>query len=344
MSNFTYSANMAYRIFRRGGYSPEQIYYLHPDVLTDADGDGIADVDAPSSSDNLQWAMTNWAAERVGPETPFYLYMIDHGADDLFYIDTWTDAVSAASLDNWLTELEREGCPINVILESCESGSFILPPHSISGPNRVIISAAQAGQIAYGPASGRGAYFSNTFLPQFAGGADLWSAYTASREALWNRRLLLNYQQPWLDDNGDGVSDRLDGEVARQRGLLAAFGSAVPWIATVSPAKQIESTSAVITATIYDDGAIEEVWAEIYPPSYHPPESPNPITTIDVPRIRLVQIGSQTYSGTYEEFNEMGEYQIIVYAQDEDSYQATPRVTTVRTGYEIYLPMLLRED
>jgi hypothetical protein len=344
MRNITYAANMAYRVFLTGGYDQDRIYYLHPDSTTDADGDGTSDVDAVSSSANLQQAITGWAADWVGPGTPVYLYLVDHGGDDLFYIDTWSDTVSAAELNGWLTELENStGCEeINIIMEACESGSFIVRPASLSRTGRIVITASRADQTAYAYSNGQGAYFSNTFLSQLAGGADLWTAYTESRDALWAKRNVLNYQQPWLDDNGDGVADALDGDVARQRGLLSAFGSAVPWIAELSPQQQIEGYTSVITATIYDDGTLEEVWAEIYPPAYRPPDDPDSVQLIDVPQVRLTQTGAQTYRGTYGGFTEVGEYQVVVSARDDDQNHAVPQVTTVRTGWYVYLPLVLR--
>jgi hypothetical protein len=347
LPNFTYTANQAYRTFRANGFSDERIYYLHPDPSTDADNDGTPDVDASSSSDNLKQAIASWATGEeigLGPDTPFYLYMVDHGGDDTFYIDTWSDTVSAADLDGWLTQLEREtGCDqVNVILEACESGSFVVSPDTLSHSGRVVISSAKADQTAYGPHDGQGAYFSNAFLAQLGNGADLWTAYEDAGDILWEMREKLNYQQPWLDDNGDGVSNAQDGDIARQRGLLASFGSAAPWIAEVSVSQQASGYTGVITATIYDDGELEEVWAEIYPPSYRPPDDPDSVQVIDVPQVRLSPIEGGAYGGAYGGFTEIGEYQIVIYARDDEHSQAVPKVTTVQTGWNVYLPLVLR--
>ncbi len=338
MPNFTYAANMAYRTFRANGFDDEHIYYLHPEPSTNVD------VDAASNSANLEDAITTWAAGYVGPNTPLYLYVVDHGSDDLFYIDTWEDTVSAADLDGWLTMLEdsTECDEINVIIETCESGSFIIPPDTLSSSGRVIISASKADQTAYGPGDGQGAYFSNTFLAQLGNGADLWTAYEVAGNALWEMRRQINHQQPWLDDNGDGVSNAQDGDIARQRGLLASFGSAAPWIAEVSAPQQASGYTAEITATIYDDGELEEVWAEIYPPSYQPPDDPDSVQVIDVPQARLSWVEEGVYSGSYGGFTEVGEYQIVIYARDDDHSQAVPRMTKVQTGWNVYLPLVLR--
>lgn len=344
MSNITYATNMAYRTFLGAGISRERIHYLHPDLNTDADGDGTADVSAVSSSANLHTAINTWAAELVGPGVPLYLYMADHGASDQFYINTWTDTVRAQDLNDWLTALETTTqCDhINVIMEACQSGSFILAPNSLSRSGRVVISSAGADQSAYAPRDGQGIYFSNMFIGQLNSGADLKTAYDIVRDALWNERTEYNYQQPWLDDSGDGISNEQDGDVARQRGLQAALGSAAPWIAQVSSSRQIKNYTSVITATIYDDGNLAEVWGEVYPPSYQVPDVPGSVTLIDVPQMRLRPSGGNLYTGTYGGFTEVGLYRVVIYARDDDLNHAVPKSTDVRTGYAVFLPVTIR--
>jgi len=50
------------------------------------------------------------------------------------------------------------------------------------------------------------------------------------------------------------------------------------------------------------------------------------------------------YEGTYHGFDERGAYQVVVYAEDGAGNQATPQSATVRVGYEVYLPLVLKQN
>jgi parallel beta-helix repeat protein len=340
-ANINYVANQAFRVFKDGGIPPEDIYYLHHDTTQDADGDGHPDVDTTATTSTLQYAITTWAVSRAGPGAPLYLYLVDHGTNDLFLIDGYGDAVTPGQLDGWLNILEDStGCQVNVIIESCKSGSFIAAPPEISKPGRVIVTSAASHQSAHAYSDGQGAYFSNHFLSLLGDNADLWTSYSQTRASLERTRL---GQTPWLDDNGDAISNEQDGAIARQRGLISPTLEAIPWIASVSAPVQIDGYSAAITATVYEDKPGALVWAEIIAPSYPIPDHEDEMVYIDVPRLLLSDgNGDGTYEGTYGGFTEIGEYRVIVYARDVDRNQGLPKGTTVRTGWLVYLPMVLR--
>jgi len=340
-ANINYVANQAFRVFQDGGIPAEDIYYLHHDTTQDADGDGHPDVDTTATTPTLQYAITTWAVSRARPGTPVYLYMVDHGTDNLFLVDGYGDAVTPGQLNGWLNTLEdTTGCLVNVMIESCRSGSFIGTPEAISKPGRVIVTAAASGQSAHAYVDGQGAYFSNHFLSLLGDNADLWTSYSQTRDFLESARL---GQTPWLDDNGDAISDGQDGAIARQRGLLSPIWETVPWIASVSAPAQITGYTAVITATVYEDKPLPLVWAEVIAPSYRVPDDGDEMVTIDVPRPLLSDgNGDGTYEGTYGGFTEIGEYRVVVYARDVDGNQGVPKSTTVRRGWLVYLPVVLR--
>ena len=44
----------------------------------------------------------------------------------------------------------------------------------------------------------------------------------------------------------------------------------------------------------------------------------------------------------YGGFTEIGEYHIVVYAEDDEGDQAAPKGTDVQRGWEVYLPIVLK--
>lgn len=138
-----------------------RIYYLHPDAANDADNDGTADTDAKPTRANLQKAIREWALGlvEVGKDakktvTPITIYLMGPGEGDKFGINT-TETVTAKDLSGWLNQLFTEvkkkymvdTLPVNIILESPQSGSFIddLKVKEGVGSGRVVVTATDDG-------------------------------------------------------------------------------------------------------------------------------------------------------------------------------------------------------
>ncbi|MCX7670355.1 MAG: C13 family peptidase, partial [Anaerolineae bacterium] len=202
-----------YRLFLAHGYTADRIFYLAPDFRPG--------VDAVASADNLRAGITSWARERVGVGQPLSLYLMDHGAQDRFYLDRpRNESVTPAELDDWLAQLEaaRPGLLVNVILEACYSGSFVEPPQQVSRPGRVVIASTGATNVAYASASG--AAFSDHFLAALDRGDSLYGSFRNASRAV--QAVYLD-QTPWLDDNGNGVpNEPSDGAEAQRRGFSYA--------------------------------------------------------------------------------------------------------------------------
>ncbi|MBN1580410.1 MAG: pre-peptidase C-terminal domain-containing protein [Anaerolineae bacterium] len=334
-ANIAHCTNRAYQLFREGGLSDDNIYYLSPDAQSGRDDD--------ATSANLAYALTTWAASKAGPGVALYVYMIDHGGVDTFVINGSSDTVTASELDGWLSSLESASGAdtINVFIEACLSGSFVDGLHEISKPGRVIITSAASDQNAY--ASSDGAYFSDVFLTALSESQDLYTSFTVAQEAVEATGL---WQEPWLDDNGNNTgNDSSDGDVARGRGLAAFFAERPPVIDTVSVPSVIPGPVGAIQAEVRDDIGVSRVWAVLYPPSFEEP-APGDITPeLDLPEVTLTDGNSDgTYDATYSGFDERGSYQLVVYAEDGAGKQAIPQSATVRVGYEIYLPLVLNQD
>ena len=337
-------SNAAYRLFQFQGYPSERIYYLATDLTLDADDDGQPDVDAPATIANLQYAISQWAADKVGPGQPLTLYLVDHGHYDVFYLDDPNgQRLYPAGLHDWLLGLENTtpGLLVNVIIEACLSGSFIDPTQSISREGRVVISSSSASTNAH-VAPGGGATFSNAFLDALAQGMSLQGAF---EQGQWAVALNHPAQRPWLDANGNRVpNEAADATVAAQRGFAyAGTLSTDQWAPHVWAVelRNLSGGRGEIWADARDDVQVRWVWAIIYPPSYVEPAPGEELVSPPLP-VTLQQQGGNWYAGA-DLFTEIGEYRIIVYAQDAQGLTSLPRELRVRTGWMVYLPVVVKQ-
>ncbi len=343
--NIYYCANRAYRIFRKAGFAANNIYYLSP-TAQDAHGkDGVSEVNADSTPDNLQAAITTWARERLGPEAPFYLYLMDHGEVDALCANDCAEGgyVWADKLDEWLTDLETATGvdEVNVIVEACHSGSFINGVKEISAPGRVVIASATDEELAW--ASTYGAHFSDAFFSKLERGSNLGDSFTIAVTAT------NGIQHPWLDDNGNASpNDAEDKLVAQGRRLLTSFGGGRPEVTAVQWPTTLAGTLP-LTATVEENGeAIAQVWAAVYPPSWTLPDAPEHQMRADgAVYVELQPAGDGIYTGEYSPLNEMGEYRIVLWAMEADGTLAAPLKRTLEIGitlpeYDIYLPLVLK--
>ncbi|MBX7233505.1 MAG: DNRLRE domain-containing protein [Caldilineales bacterium] len=345
-TNIENATNRAYRVFKGAGFSDDDIYYLAP-VSQDPNGDGVYnEVDATTSASNLQQAITVWAASggRVGPGKPLYLYMMDHGEIDYFCADGCTSSgrFTARSLDGWLGSLESSSSvdQINIIVEACHSGSFIdrsgEPLQSISRSGRVVITSTNRDNNAY--ASAQGAYFSDSFFSCVAASNSLRFCFDQARSAI---AATGNLQQPWMDDNGDGLSNTLDGSLAQGRYVTHFFGISPPRF--VAATVRVVGGNGVLEARLESGSEpVELVWAAVYAPSFQEPDN----TTLDlgVPLVALSAVPGQPdlYRATYNGgFIEPGAYRVVFYAQDRVESYAQPWLL-ISGGAQVFLPMALR--
>ncbi len=329
-TNIYNAANRAYRIFESAGYTDDDIYYIAP-TPQDVDGDGGNKVDATSSRAAIENAITTWAKEggRVGPDKPFFIYMVDHGLVEKFCA-SGCDAggqVTPADIDGWLRQLETDtgANQINVVIEACQSGSFIDRfggdvANSLSKAGRVIITATGRENNAY--ASAQGAYFSDAFFSCVADSNNLKSCYEEGVTAVEGTGV---NQTPWLDDNGDGLSNSGDGTVAQGRVVTRFFSSIRPKIGQVS----LDQAGANGTLTAQVSEGAEDltlVWAAVFPPSFEEPS--NVTLNLNVPTVRLEPVPDQAgqYSFAYTNgFTEEGDYRVVFYAQDRLGINAVPK-------------------
>ncbi|MFZ1757218.1 MAG: fibronectin type III domain-containing protein, partial [Caldilineaceae bacterium] len=326
-TNIYNSTNRAYRIFLSAGFKPDDIYYIAP-VAQDADGDGNPDTDAASTPAAIQQAITVWAKTKVDANKPLFLYMMDHGFEDKFCVSgcAGANSITPNQLDGWLRTLETETgvSEVTVVIEACVSGSFIERSKdvasSIAKAGRVIITSTGHANNAY--ASAQGAYFSDAFFSCIADSQHLKACFDEARQAVQATGV---DQTPYLDDNGDGVSNASDGTIAAQRFVTRFFSSVRPVIQ--SKTVQQNGADGTLSATVASGAEqVDLVWAAVYPPGF---EEPSDVTlNLKVPLIRLEPVAGQEgkFSVDYPNgFSDSGDYRIVFYAQDRLGLNALPQ-------------------
>lgn len=349
--------NRVYQLWRSNGYAADRIRYLATDLSLDADLDGQADVAALPNKANLQNAIINWASTRVSAVQALSIYIMDHGAYDKIYLDEPRgERLSPQDLNSWLSQLEAAvpGVKINIIIEACNSGSFIDPDNSISKPGRVVITSAGAFSLAW--ASADGAAFSDVLLDSLVTGQSLYLAFD---EARTNVRRKHNDQVAWLDDDGDGLpNDGQDGAAAAARGFNnpgsfdpSSSGQWKPYVVTAevrtaaththSGAPATAAARGEIWAEVRDNSTVRTVLATIYPPSYQAPTASEELV-LAPPPITLQARGNNLYAGLYGAFDEIGSYRIVVSAIDDDNLESRVLEFSFNTGSVLFMPLVAR--
>ena len=335
-NNIHYAAGQVYQMFQNNGYPADRIYYLSTDLTQPG-------ANAQATVSNLEAAITTWTLGRVDEERPLTLYLVDHGMPNRLYLDKPAgEWVTPAQLDTWLAQVEaaRPGLHVNVFVEACYAGSFIGLPQSLSQAGRVVVASTGATNLAY--ASTRGAIFSDHFSAALNQGASVYGAFESARGATQSA---YPYQTPWLDANGNSIpNEAADAQTASLRGFAYAGTLSgdqwPPYIAQTTPVA-VTGGRGNLRVEVRDDDAVRYVWAVIYPPSYTPPATQEELVQETLPTAMLLSQGNGWYGAQYTGFNEMGEYRVVFYAEDDLGLSAQPVAIMVRTGWAVYLPVVV---
>ena len=338
-----------YKMFLEQDYTPEQIYYLATDS-------SLTGYDAAATKSSLQAAIMTWAPKHITSTGVLNLYMVDHGGPNTFYIDDVSgQQVNPAELHEWLTEFEQAVCDaqscttlptINVIIEACQSGSFIQRPNSISQSNRVIVTSSSA--IHDASASQSGAYFSDHFITDLSQGKNVLTSFV---EAKTVASRVYTLQDAWLDADGNGVeNEAIDFSIASNKGFLFTntFGDNwAPHIFEAQPPDVVISSSGVITADVRDNQKVRLVWAVVYPPDYEPPATQQVLQPETLDNFILSATGNDDqYAGRFSGFTQVGRYRLLIHAEDNDGLRARPFEIDVIIDevpeYHMFLPTITR--
>lgn len=334
--NIHHVIDTAYNLYKQQGYSDEEILYLAVDPALPGSDQG-------ATVANLRDAITTWAVNKVGPEQPLIIYLMDHGdVDQLFVDEVSQQHISPEDLNTWLDQLETAvpNVKTTVIIEACYSGSFIEGYQSVSKQGRAIISSTTANNVAF--ASVDGARFSDHFLTSLSQDNGICMSFRNAQDSV---QQLSTIQEPWIDANGNQVPNEVaDCETADQ--LISGSGvlpedSWAPYIVTVEGPENITDQRGIIRAQVRDNKAVARVWAVVYPPSYVSPTNGQELVPEDLPSFDLVVEGNEMYSAEYTHFDELGSYRIAIYARDESGLITGPYILEVQNGKQVFLPILI---
>lgn len=269
-----------FRMLRYRGFSSENIQYLSPVTGQDADGNGSVDVDAASSVANLSAALSGFA--QGSPH--LFVYLIDHGEANALTGENGTircnetETLSAAHLDSLLDNLQATGgvTTVTVVVDACQSGSFLRACSGApAGKARAVVCSASALQPAFFSAGGL-ISFTEAFVNGLTSGLTVGQAFRLGSGAMDR------WQQPCLDDDGDGAYDKdRDGLVADGLVVGASFiaGADRPQIGKISANQTLAggtSTALVWASEVASVYPIERVWATVAPPDFIPDASTTP--------------------------------------------------------------------
>ena len=318
------NANFAYRTLVYQGYTKENIFYLTADIDLDLDKNGILDdVDGDATNANLEQAITQWASDA----DDLVIYLVDHGGKTSFRM-SGNQLLKATDLNSWLDTLQLAAeNRIILIYDACDSGNFTAPLAPPNGMERVVITSTSPDEPAYFISRGM-ISFSNAFWTHIFNGLSLKESFDLADQSM------AEYQNPRLDDSGNGVGDEPgDGAIAQNAyiGNRTLISGARPVIGSVSDPQTINDTSsAVISASgVTDDDGIARVWALLRPPNFNLESTDNPVQ--ELPSIDLLPVidSPGDYTASYDGFNSTGTYQIAIYAQDRAGNTSVPELTSV---------------
>lgn len=171
-------ANYIYSVLHERKFTDQEIYYLSPKTIVDVNMNGSEEdsekeiVDRPSpeqrgrplTSADVQWALAE-VTKKGTLNQPLYLFFIDHGDKDesgIGYLKLANfNYLSAPDLKVMLDNYQQAtNNRVIVVIDACYSGLFI---KQLAAPKRVVISSADANELAYFPSKAQGFSY---FLPR----------------------------------------------------------------------------------------------------------------------------------------------------------------------------------
>ncbi len=318
-------ANYAYRALTYQGYSRETIQYLSADTDLDLDGNGVLDdVDGDATNLELQTAISTWANDAED----LLIYMIGHGGDGVFRMGE-SENLTAEQLDGWLDAVQSSiPGSVVVIIDACQSGSFIAPLTPASGQNRIVITSTSVDREAMFVADGT-ISFSYLFWAHIFNGDAFSDAYDHARLAMEETV----GQVAHLEADGDGTANEgadLTEAAMVHIGEEHRSASDIPSIVGVNATVTLDGgdvSADLYAESVTDADGINRAWAVITPPDFASPSPNQPVTAL--PHVNLGRASGDRYESTYDGFTRGGTYRVTVYAKDKRGYYSLPARTSV---------------
>jgi len=273
------------------GYKRDEIRYLSAfnDWATrDSNGDGLPDADVQATTQTFWSAIDTWSSDTAR----LFVYLVDHGSynpatSQWYFRLNATTYISAHDLDAHLDALQAAtGCEVILIVDACYSGGFVQECTATSGTRRVVIGSTTPTNLSiYTPPAGAESFsfffFSFAILGNTIANCYDWTALAF--QAMGNPA----GQDPWMDDNNNGVSDKWDGALAARHvlGRYPAFGLNAPTITAVASTQTVAIGDRVMLWARLDEAvAPREVWALVVPEGagYTPGQPVTTLTRVDL--------------------------------------------------------------
>ena len=133
-----HTTDYVYQTFKNRGFKEENINYYkydHDDIT-------VKDPEQVPSPEKIKEAITDWAVNKMKSHVAdLYIVIVGHGDEDTIFFDS--EVITASNLNQWLSVFnDIPHAHIIVLIGSCNSGSFIDAPDSLSAPDRIIITSS----------------------------------------------------------------------------------------------------------------------------------------------------------------------------------------------------------
>jgi len=320
------------------GYRRNEIRYLSAfnDWATrDSNGDGLPDADSQATTQTFWSAIDTWSSGTAR----LFILLVDHGSwnsvsNQWYFRLNQNDYINAHDLDAHLDTLQAAtGCEVVLIVDCCYSGGFVQECAPTSGTKRIVIASTTATNLAVYTLPEGAESFTFIFLSYAILGNTLEDCFR------WTQTAFLGMgnpagQTPWMDDDGDGDSDKWDGVLAARYvlGRYPAFGLNAPTITAVETTRTVAVHEPVtLWARLGEAVAVKEVWALIVPlgRDYAPGE---PVTDL----VRL-DLAYTTATGRWEAqwrpgHSHAGRCIVTYFAVSEDSLKTRLLATPLTSG------------
>ncbi|MDC0464685.1 thrombospondin type 3 repeat-containing protein [Pseudomonadales bacterium] len=309
-------ANFAHKSLESQGVDPKDIWYLSYENNPKVDG--------TVTRAGIQTAITEWASNPADPADDLLVYFVDHGGEGVFELSE-TEVLAAEDLDGWFDTVEASITgSVTFIYDACQAGSFLPLMTAIEGKQRLVVASTAFDQPALFAADGA-ISFSYWFWSTFSVTGDIYQSYLRGKNGMG---YFQNRQVAQVDVDGDGNGN---SKADRQLATGFRFGDGIvqasdePVIGSIEGPTSVDGATSITLSAVNVQGAtrVIRVWAVI--------DDPDELTgRADEPLIRSEELELQdddqdgTWQATYDNLTIKGDYQFIVFAQNESGILSTP--------------------
>ena len=322
-----FAARFAFDALVDQGILPEDIMVLSDEPTTTVQGKFIfrpEDVDKAATRENLEWALTQWAADAADPTAELIVFLVDHGGPSNFRINA-TSAVQAQELDEWTDQLQAEAGVQSVafVYDACQAGSFLPDMAPPEGKNRIFIASTTSSEPALFASRGNFS-FSSIFWSNFKISGGFYPAYNAAKGAMRTfRKQKALIEANWNNEPNEKIDFAIAQDFQFGQGIVRA--SDAPLIADVSQDFSLDGERAANLKAFNVVGAtpVQRVFAVV--------DTPDDIEGgLDVPILQLIEIelldfdGDGNYESSFDNFDIEGDYTFSFFAENEQGILSIP--------------------